>query len=1151
MKPIIKDMLKHSKFNYLVKDIVDGEKKLSITGLNDAAKAHMIYALYNYTNKLPFVVCQNVSEAKRIIQDFAFYDDKLDVVYIPPREVIYYNIQTESREIINDRAQAISKLLNGDNCIYITTIDAFITPMLPKSAYENSSISVKINEDLIIEDVVQRLNKLGYTRTELVEGKGQYSVRGGIIDIFPVQTENPYRIELFGETVDSIRIFSIIDQKSISNVDSFSITFSDEFILSKSNINNCIEELNHLLENSKIDSDVKNQITDDIEKLENGESVKCIDKYFNLLVPNSVTIIDYLTDDHVIYINETTKCKDRIDSILFENQETLRIMTEKKLVYPKYTLNYLSFDEIEERYKHISSVYIERINQDRVMHAKRKEYGFSCREVNFFRSTVDILVKDIQRYIKEQKIILLVLASQQKIDSFAEILEDNNIFVRKINNDSKIEKYEPGVVYCFQGILSCGFELPEQNLVIVSENISYIKRNENRSKKDFLGDILNSYEDLKVGDFVVHINHGIGRYLGLETVDTMGVVRDYMKVEYKDGGILYVPVTNLDSIKKYVAEEGYSPKLNKLGTKEWEHSKEKVKANIELIAKDLVELYSERTNIKGHAFSKDTLWQEEFESDFEYELTLDQERCIKELKESMEKDVPMDRLLCGDVGYGKTEVAIRGAFKAVMDSKQVAYLVPTTVLSLQQYNVFKDRMDKYGIKVEMLSRFKTKKEQAEIVEKLKTGEIDVVIGTHRLLSEDVGFKDLGFLIIDEEHRFGVGHKEKIKKYKNSVDVLSMTATPIPRTLHMSMIGIREISVILDPPQERLPVHTYVLEYEPEIVKEAIEKELSRDGQILYINNRVENIDQVMQKVGSLVPDARIAFAHGKMSPTSIENIMIKYMNHELDVLVCTTILESGIDIPNANTIIVENSDKLGLAQLYQIRGRVGRSNRLAYAYITYNKRHVLTEESEKRLRAIKEYTEFGSGIKIALRDLEIRGAGNLLGAQQHGHMMLVGYEMYVDMLKKAVDKKKLGNLEEVEIKEQSEKKTDIKINIDISANIPSWYIKDPVIKIEMYQKLSNATSEENLLDVVDEMIDRFGQLPKETENLLEIVKIRNRCSSIQISEIKRQGDFIVFLSENGENNIKYKLTKEIKSDIFSSIKNMLNDIEKTIGIKKL
>lgn len=1142
MNPLIKDVLKHSKFNSLVKDITKKGNKISITGLNDPAKAHMIYALMNYSLKKPFIICQNEFEAKKIMQDLSFYNNTLEVIYIPARDVIYYDIQAKSREINNERSYAISKLISKQDCIFVTTIDSAISPMLPKENYKGITVQLKKTDKIHMDELLEKVDKLGYTRTELVEGKGQITIRGGIIDIFPMSDENPYRIEFFGDEIDNIRKFDVLTQQSIEKVEKIEITFSNEFMLNSQQIADGIMKLKNILNELK-DDELKLQIKKDILALEEKKEPIFIDRYFNLLIPKSESIIDYLDDSYAVYLNESTKCKEKTKLLKLENDETLKQMIEKKEVYPKYPFKYLSFEEIEAKFKYISSVYIERINQDRVMHAKRKEYNFSCREVNFFRSSMDILIKDIKEYTKKKKTIVLVLSNKEKIINTIGFLKKENILVKEINKKNTNVFLAPGIVYCIQGIVSSGFEIEEFNLVVISENITHIKAKKEGKTKDFLKDMINSYEDLNVGDYIVHINHGIGQYLGLETIDTMGIIRDYMKLMYKDGGMLYIPITSLDSIKKYVAEEGYKPKLNKLGSKEWENTKQKVKQHVEIIAKDLVKLYAIRTSIKGHAFSKDTLWQKEFEADFEHEITKDQQICIKELKESMEQPIPMDRLLCGDVGYGKTEVAIRGAFKAVMDLKQVAYLVPTTVLSMQQYNVFKNRMEKYDIKVEMLSRFKTRSEQIKIIQKIRTGEIDVVIGTHRLLSSDVLFKDLGFLIIDEEHRFGVKHKEKIKKYKNNIDVLSMTATPIPRTLHMSILGIREISVILTPPKERLPVHTYVLEYNEEVIQKAIEKELERNGQVLYINNRVENIEKVVAKIMKMIPNANIGYAHGQMSSSTIEKTMMEYTNNKMDILVCTTILESGIDIPNANTIIVENADKLGLAQLYQIRGRVGRSNRAAYAYITYNKHNILTLESEKRLSAIKEYTEFGSGLKIALRDLEIRGAGNILGEQQHGHMILVGYDMYVNMLQNAVAKEKnnINKTEEIKVE-------DVKINVDISANIPNEYIKDSVLKIEMYQKLSNSETDDMIQQIKEEMVDRFGSIPKETNNLIEIVKIRNTCRLLNINEIKTQGEFLIFASKNVENHIKFRLTKENKGDILTTIKSMLKKIQNTISI---
>ncbi len=1145
--PLIKEMIKYTKYNSLLDDIKNKTKNLSITGVTDAALPHLIYSLYNYSGILPLVVCPNASSAKKMIQDFKYYSTT-DIVYFPAREVTYYTYDTQSREIENARVHVINKLLNNEECIIVTTIEAIMQKMLPKENYMGLSLTLKQGETASLECIAASCSKMGYSRVELVEGPGQFSVRGGLIDIFSPDMKEPVRLEFFGEEIDSIRSFDIDTQRSKNILDKFELTFSTEFVLSEKQILTGIEEIEKVIATGNLNDLLVEKMTDDIEKIKQGEVVSVINKYFDFFVPNAVTLIDFLEDRYNIYFNEITRLSARSEAVIFENEETLRLMTEKGEIYPQKTFKYYSFNEIEQRYTSLPLIYLERINQGRVLHAKRKEYSFSCREVNFFRSAVDIFKSDIKRYISEKKAVVLVFSTLARVESIKNILLDAEVNVKYVQDISMIDDLEAGRIYITTGFITSGFSYDDFNFVVITEPVSGTSSKSQKSSKDFLGAAINSYDDLKVGDYVVHVDHGIGKYLGIEQVDINDTVKDYIKLEYQDGGVLYIPVTSLDSIKKYACEDGFLPKVNKLGTKTWKETKEKVGKHVQNIAKELVKLYAKRKMAKGFAFSPDTPWQQEFEQDVEFELTEDQVRCTNELKQDMESSKPMDRLLCGDVGYGKTEVAIRGAFKAVMDSKQVAYLVPTTVLSLQQFNVFKSRMDPYGINVEMLSRFKTPKEQEKILKGLADGTVDIVVGTHRLLSKDVKFKDLGFLIIDEEHRFGVKHKEEIKKYRSEVDVLSMTATPIPRTLHMSMIGIRDISVILEPPKERLPVHTYVLEYSDSVIREGIEKELDRDGQVFYLSNRVDNIDAVASKVRALAPNARVDVAHGQMTPQAIEDVMIRFMNHETDILVCTTILESGIDIPNANTIIVENADRLGLAQLYQIRGRVGRSNRLSYAYVTYARNKALSDEADKRLKAIKDFTEFGSGFKIALRDLEIRGAGNLLGSEQSGHMLSVGYDMYVSLLEKAVEAEKQA-LEGKEAEEIAIPKfDDVKINVEVSANIPNEYIKDSVIKMEMYQKLSNAENDDSLQDVIDEMIDRFGQMPRDTENLLDIIKIRNKCRSLGISEVKVQGEFLLFVSKYVKNTVKYRLTNNSKRDILSYIEVALTNFEKTLGI---
>ena len=732
------------------------------------------------------------------------------------------------------------------------------------------------------------------------------------------------------------------------------------------------------------------------------------------------------------------------------------------------------------------------------------KFSFTIREINYYKAEIDLLISDLKEYVKNNKVIILG-GNETTANKICELLKEKEIIYKY---EEEIKEVNSGEIVVTLGAFSAGFQNYDLKLVVINLSNSF---EETSKKKKYKSSAFKQGEkivfaDLKEGDLVVHKLHGIGQFMGVNTITTADkITKDYIKIKYRNDDVLYVPTDTLDNVRKYIGGGDTSPKLNKLGTKEWENTKSKVKKNLEVIAKDLVELYAKRQHIKGFEFSKDTPWQKQFEDGFPYQETDDQLRCIEEVKKDMEKPIPMDRLLCGDVGYGKTEVAIRAAFKAVMDQKQVAYLVPTTVLANQQYEEFKSRMEEFPIRVDLLNRFRTKKEQEEVIKKLKLGELDVVIGTHRLLSKDVEFKDLGLLIIDEEQRFGVKDKEKIKQLKNSVDVLTMTATPIPRTLHMSILGVRDMSVIYEPPQNRRPVQTYVLEYDEEIIREAILKEIEREGQVFYLFNNVEQIAKKADDVAKLVPEAKVSYAHGKMSGKELEEIMEAFINKEIDVLVCTTILESGIDMPNANTIIVENAERLGLSQLYQIRGRVGRSNRQAYAYITYKRNKLLSEVADKRLKAIKEFTEFGSGFKIAMRDLEIRGAGSMLGEVQHGHMEQVGYDTYCKLLDEVM-KESQGI--------QVEEEKDVQIDLNISSYIPDDFIKDSSQKIEIYQNIALCRTEEDIQNVIDEIIDRYGKMPDELENLIEIVRIKELSRKVSIAKITQRMENVVFYFEN-------------------------------------
>ena len=776
-------------------------------------------------------------------------------------------------------------------------------------------------------------------------------------------------------------------------------------------------------------------------------------------------------------------------------------------------------------------IYVEKLDNEVKIQAEK--YKWIYKERNFSKSEIEILFKELLKAQEEKKRIYILAETKEKAKKICSLLNEKEIINKYEENLNQtiIVKNTESLVTVSVGKLSSGFECFDTNqLVITSQELIEGEKRKTYKSSAFKEGEKVVYADLKIGDYVVHKNYGIGIFIGVNTITADGTTKDYIKLKYYGDDVLYVPTNQLDSVRKYVGGDEGGLKVNKLGTKEWLNTKAKVKKNLRQVAKELIELYAKREKSKGYAFPADTPWQTQFEDSFPYQETDDQLRCIDEVKKDMENSKPMDRLLCGDVGYGKTEVAIRAAFKAVMGGKQVAYLAPTTVLAEQQYKEFKERMTNFGIRVEVLNRFKTKKQQTEIINKLKLGEVDIVVGTHRILSKDVEFKDLGLLIIDEEHRFGVKDKEKIKQYKATIDVLTMTATPIPRTLHMSIVGVRDMSVIYEPPYNRKPVQTYVLEYDQEVIKEAITRELERNGQVFYLFNNVEKIIQKADEISNLVPEAKVVYAHGQMTGHEIENIMEEFIEGKTNVLVCTTILESGIDIPNANTIIVENADRMGLAQLYQIRGRVGRSDRQGYAYITYKRDKLLSEIADKRLKAIKEFTEFGSGFKIAMRDLEIRGAGSLLGEIQSGHLEQVGYDTYCNLLDEVV-KEMQG--------EEVKPEIDVQIDLDATCYIPDEYISDSSQKIEIYQDIALCKNEEDIQNVIDEMIDRFGNMPSEIENLIEIARIKILCKKLNISKVQGKHSFAVFTFELGEFNI----------DVNELAKNYRNRIKFSQGLK--
>ena len=1151
---IIQNLRELDKFKEIIEQIEMKKTPINISGLVFVGKSHIISGIKEDVKRPICVVTYNELQAKNLVKDLRFFIDKVE--YFGKREIASYDYVSESKDLPYSRIEVLNKIKNKEVNVVVTTIEAIMQSMIPKDAlykniltftvgnvFENSGFVGKKN----LNNLKQLLLLMGYERSDLVENRGQFSIRGGIVDI-GLTEKTGVRIEFWGDEVDSIRYFNISSQRTTEMTEKITIYPAHEYILDYKKDKEAIPEYSNIASNIcnkikekyidvkgisdvKISDKAKEKVESDLEAIQNGEYISKIDKYFNEFYEKVGSFLDYLPKNVLLCIDENSKINQRIENILIENNNLIKSLVEKERFIPEGILNVSRFssENWNNLYNEKQTIYLEENNSKEV-----NKFEFNYRQVNFYKSEIEILINDIKKWQKENKKIFILAGGKESVDKVKELLKEYEIGTnsRPVPKDDKDGTNRPvpeSAKWHFsdrhqcailEGGLSSGFEFYDANLVVISLAEAFEREVKKRkASPTFRQGEKIVFADLKPGDYVVHKTHGIGEFVGVNTIEADGVTKDYIKIRYKNDDMLYVPTNNLDNVRKYIGGGDTAPTLNKLGSKEWSNTKARVKKNLREVAKDLIELYAKRQKIKGYAFSKDTDWQKQFEEEFPYQETDDQLRCIDEVKKDMEQPRPMDRLLCGDVGYGKTEVAIRAAFKAVMDHKQVAYLVPTTVLANQQYEGFKSRMENFGVNVELLNRFRTKKEQNEVIKKLKLGEVDVVIGTHRILSEDVVFKDLGLLIIDEEHRFGVKDKEKIKKLKASVDVLTMTATPIPRTLHMSILGVRDMSVIYEPPQNRRPVQTYVLEYDTEVIKEAITKELERNGQVFYLYNNVESIPKKAMEIQELVPEAKVEFAHGKMTGKELEDIMERFVKQEINVLVCTTILESGIDIPNANTIIVENADRLGLAQLYQIRGRVGRSDKQAFAYITYKRDKLLSEVADKRLKAIREFTEFGSGFKIAMRDLEIRGAGSLLGEIQHGHMEQVGYDTYCNLLDQVVKE-----MQGIEVKE-SDEEPEIQIDINVSSYIPDSYIENSSQKIEVYQNIALCRTEEDIQNVIDEIIDRYGIMPKELENLIEVARIKELCRIAGVVKVSEKKNIMMLNTQSNSKSVVFYFDK--------------------------
>ena len=1132
LQGVMQPLKDNMKFKSITEKISEKTFPINIYGISESGKSYIINGIFEENDNSMVVVTHSDVDAKNLYEDLSFYTT--DVFYFPVREVVFYNVDAISGDLRWARLKVIKEILQNERKkIIVTSIDALTSLYTPKEYYLRYSMIIKTGDDIDLKEISKSLLQCGYERVEVVEGKGEFSFRGGILDVFPPTSAYPYRVELFGDEVDSIRTFNTESQRSIEKVEEFSIFPSKEVIVDDECRSRAVQNINEELkkvianvskENKESVEKIKGIVGKNIELLNNTYYFETIDSYLPFFYEKLDSFFDYL-QGYTFVVDDFKRSSGKMESIYYEFNENYMSFLQRGDILPSQNSLLLNKGELESKLENSSLITLSSFLNKSDGLFNTVDIGFEEVTLNKYNGQLNMLIEDIQER-KEKKYKTVILAgTRPRGERLVKTLMEKGIF--STYKDS-IDKIEAGEVVITFGNLLRGFDYPELELSIISDKDIFGETRRKRSgkavRKKGVAKIT-SFAELKPGDYVVHANHGIGVYKGIKQMAAGGTTRDYLDIVYDKGDKLYVPVDQLDLVQKYIGSEGNSPKINKLGGAEWQKAKAKARKSINEIAQDLVKLYAARATLKGHSFGKDTEWQRQFEDEFPYEETPDQLASLEEIKRDMESDKPMDRLLCGDVGYGKTEVAIRAAFKAVMDGKQVAFLVPTTILADQHYNNFIKRFSDFPIKIDMISRFRTPKQQKATLQALKEGNVDILIGTHRLVSKDIVFKDLGLLIVDEEQRFGVAQKEKIKGMKKNVDVLTLSATPIPRTLHMSLTGVRDISVIETPPEDRYPIQTYVVEQNDQLIRDAILREIGRGGQVYFVYNRVESIDSMANYIRDLVPECKVGIMHGQMTEKELETEMIAFMNKEYDVLVCTTIIETGIDISNVNTMIVHNADKMGLSQLYQLRGRVGRANRIAYAYFIYTKDKILTEVAEKRLKALKDFTELGSGFKIAMRDLEIRGAGNMMGSSQHGHMASIGYDLYCRMLEDTIKLIK-GEIENEPI--------ETSVDIKVDAFIPSSYITDEIQKIEVYKKIAAIEDINDFMEIKSELEDRYSNIPDSVYNLMDIAYIKSICKGLYIEDIKeiaKELRFKFVKGYKGFEGIYSVLLKQYKDDV--------------------
>ena len=1075
--------------------VLKGYTPCSVTGVYNIHKAQSILGLSRLGSVC--LICDDEPAARRFVSDINELAGFEEACLYPAKDFCFSYMEGVSKEYEQERIAALSKILFKKCKILVLSMEAALQACIPAWALQKYSFEIKSGDTLSTEDLCTRLIASGYSRAEQTEGAAQFSVRGGIIDIFPVNSSQPYRIELWGDEVDSISLFDVSSQRRTEPAESLLISPAKEIIFSSDTaFTEALESVASRSKGKKADK-IREYLYADIDLVKSGVTISHTDKYYSLAYPQTQCVTDYFQNG-IIAFSELSNCRERAKGFLTQLSEDLKLLYEDGLMCKELEGFYFEEAELTARVSKERLIYLDTFMRGHSDIKLKKLINASCFQTSSWGGDIKHLTDELLSLTKQGYCCVVLGGSEKTASIIVSDLCEQGLSAQLLADDSEILSSK---VYVKPGSVSGGFEYADSKLALLTQvKTLRAKKKQKRHKK---GDEIKALSDISAGDYVVHSMYGIGKFTGITKLQTNGVTKDYITVKYHGTDVLYVPVTQLDLLSRYIgAGEEDNVKLNKLNTADWNRTKQKAKKAVEDMAQELIELYAKRQMSKGFAFSGDNDWQRDFEERFDYNETDDQLRSAEEIKEDMQKSVPMDRLLCGDVGFGKTEVALRAAFKCVLDSKQCAILVPTTVLAWQHYQSAIRRFEHFPVTIELLSRFRTPKQQQAIIKKLKSGEVDIVIGTHRLVQKDIEFKDLGLAIVDEEQRFGVRHKERFKEMFSGIDMLTLSATPIPRTLNMAMSGIRDMSVIEEPPQDRYPVQTYVIEHNDAVIAQAISKELRRGGQVYYIHNRIDNIFTCADRLQKLLPEARIAVAHGRLDEKELSEIWRQLIDCEIDVLICTTIIETGVDVANVNTLIIEDADRLGLSQLYQLRGRVGRSNRRAFAYFTFRRGKSLSEVAEKRLNAIREFTQFGSGFRIALRDLEIRGAGSVLSARQHGHIEAVGYEMYMRLLNEAI-----AQARGEELPPTSE---DCLVDVSINAFIPDGYIESSAQRIDAYKRIAAITSEEDSRDVIDELIDRYGDPPKSVMGLVSVALIRNVASRLGISEIRQSNDKVLF-----------------------------------------